>query len=193
MRLAAHADGDGSGQVFGRRRGGCFYDYAVAVLVGHGQRRRIDAVDGKGLHFQLGERPAHAVAVDHWQPALRCERDRDHRIQPPRLKGDNGVDLPIGMGLVGTQREGRFVASGELFNHDGRRPHHAGRNDVHAARKSVEVEQLDGPVLADGLLSHQLADVGIAATSGSKQRGADRQVVQVFGANQCHGGTYSND
>ncbi len=49
---------------------------------------------------------------------------------------------------------------------------------------------LTGPCLRDGLLGHQLADIGVAAAAGAENRAADGDVFEVFGmdrAQDLHG------
>jgi hypothetical protein len=74
----------------------------------------------------------------------------------------------------------QFVALRQLFGHHRRRTHHADGHDQRVVGQILDIDDLDRPMLADRLLRHQLADIGVAAAAGAEDGAADGDVFQVF-------------
>ena len=86
-------------------------DDRLAAFAGQRQRRAVHAVDRERLHRQLGERPAHAVGVDHRQPGLGRDDQRDHRVDAAALDRHGGVGGAAEVLLERAQGERRLRAA----------------------------------------------------------------------------------
>jgi hypothetical protein len=89
-----------------------------------------------------------------------------------------------------TEGVDQLVALRQLFGHHRRRAHHADGHDQRVVGEFVDVDEVDRAVLADGLLGHQLADIGIAAAAGAEDGAAGGDVFHVLGidgAQDLHG------
>ncbi len=135
----------------------------------------------KGLHLQFGIGTPHAVTIDERQAACCGDNERRGRIDAACLAAEHRVDLSPQHFLELTESIHQFVALGQLFGHDGWSAHHADGHDQRVVRQFVDIDKLDRAMLADRLLRHQLADIGIAAATCAENSAADRDVFEIFG------------
>jgi hypothetical protein len=114
---------------------------------------------------------------------------RDHegrgRIDAARLAAEHGIDLAAEQLLQLAEGVDQLVALRQFFGHHRRRAHHADRHDERVVGQFLDIDELDRPMLADRLLRHQLADIGVAAAAGAQDRAADGNVFQILGIDRA--------
>ena len=129
-------------------------------------------------HLQLREGTPHAIAIDHGHSQARGAIYGHDRVEPAGFDAHGGFDRRPDVFAHAQEGVDDVIAIGHLLDHDGRRAHHGSRHDEIVVIEFVEGVELDGPVIADGLPRHELADVGVATTAGAQHSRAQRQVFQ---------------
>ena len=144
----------------------------------------------EGDHLQFGIGAAHAVAVDQRQAGHGGDDEGRGGVDATRLAAKHGVDLFAEQFLEGAEGVDQLVALRQLFGHHGGGAHHADRHDQRVVGHLVDVDDLDRAIGLDGLLRHELADIGIAAAAGAEDGATGGDVFHVFGvdgAQDFHG------
>ena len=180
VRRAAHRDHHAAAEALDLDGAVGVDHHRVAVLVGHDHGAGRHAADVVGRHLQLRERAAHAVAVHQGKAAARGEHERQQRIDAADLGAHDRLRFLADVALEGAQRLDHLGAVRHLFHDHGRRAHHAEGRHEGLVVERLDVDQLDRAVVHDGLPQHQRAEVRVPAAAGAEDRGAAREVVDVF-------------
>ena len=112
-------------------------------------------------HLEFGIGAPHSVAVDHGNAGHRSDHERDGRIEAAGLRAQNRADLLAEEPLELAERGEYLLALRDLFDHHRRRAHHRAGNDEFVVLDLGDVDHAHLAVLADRLLGHQLADIGV--------------------------------
>ena len=150
-------------------------DHDIAMRIAHYARRRAMAVDGVARHLHLGKGAAHAVAIHDRQAGHRGGDQRLHRVLAADLLAGDCVDLdakPFFQRANAAQTLAAFLDA--LVRHQ-RRADAAHGDDAGIVGQALERNDLHDMAFAQRLAHAQLADIGIAATAGAENAGADLQ------------------
>jgi hypothetical protein len=161
-------------------------EHVVALGVGHRHRRGRDAGQGEQRHLDLREGPAHRVGVHAGQPELGGDHEREERVHPAVLDRQHGDARAAQVVLQRAQDLLGLAAVGELLHDRGGRADHGDREEQALRVQVGGVHHLDGPVLLDRLLQHDLGDVGVATATGAEDHGPQGQVLDVVQGYVCH-------
>ena len=183
---SAAAHGDRPGQLLRPFVGDGLKDAAVALLVHQRHRRCLDTADGKGHHLQFREGTAHAVHIHHRhiQPGRRS--DGQHGVDAAGLDGHKGVDLPAEELGDHIKELFVFVAADGLLRQYRRRAHHGDGDNKGVIRHLLRVQQRDRAALLYGADGHQLAYIGITATTGAQQRRTGGNIFDLRDSDFSH-------
>ena len=151
-------------------------------------------------HMGAALRPARVnTVISIWGNARRME-SASMTGSPSSAAVANGISVfmpPTSMGISATGSLPRYwaMASTDVLNSSpegifSRMTVGAPMTAVVRTRpsggSSCGRHDLDGAVLLDGLLDHQLGDVGITTTPGAQERGPQRQIVDVLETDGSH-------
>ncbi len=112
-------------------------------------------------------------------PVMAADDEWDRRVKAARLGAEDRADLPAEKAFELLERDQDFIALRYLLNHHRRRAHHGAGHDEFVVGEVVDIHEADRTVLADRLLRHQLADIGIAAAARAEDGSADGDVVEI--------------
>src|SRR6266404_1222401 len=157
-------------------------DDGVVAHVGERERVHRQVVDREGGHLRLGEGAAHAVAVHHGQAEHGRGHERLDRVAAADLERHHGGEAPVQVLLHHPHRALDGARIGEPLLADQRRTHVGDDGHEVVVGEVHRIHQPHDHAVAVEPAHVQQREVGAAAAAGAQDPGADRERLDLGGA-----------
>src|SRR6266403_654334 len=157
-------------------------DDGVVAHVGERERVHRQVVDREGGHLRLGEGAAHAVAVHHGQSEHGRGHERLDRVAAADLERHHGGEAPVQVLLHHPHRALDGARIGEPLLADQRRTHVGDDGHEVVVGEVQRIHQTHDHAVAVEPAHVQQREVGAAAAAGAQDPGADRERLDLGGA-----------